>query len=127
MSWIRPLIGAYAYEYETIAPLYAGNPASRDAWADAIRRTRSHARNPEAIAQIIAAQQERRAAPPEARAAAARLADPHTMTVTTGQQAGVFGGPLFTLLKGITAIQLARRASEEHGVAVVFWLKWMMG
>lgn len=124
LSWIRPLLGTYAYEYDQIAPLYAGNPASRDAWADAIRRSQSHTRSSTAIARIVAAQQERRGAPPEARAAAAQLADPKTVTVTTGQQAGVFGGPLFTLLKAITAIQLARRASEEHGVTTVpiFWV-----
>lgn len=124
LSWIRPLVGDYAYEYNRIAPLYAGNPASRDAWADAIRRSQSHRRDAAAIAGILTAQQERRGAPPEARAAAARLSDPHTVVVATGQQAGAFGGPLFTLLKAITAIQLAKRASEDHGVAAVpiFWV-----
>lgn len=124
LSWIRPLVGAYAYDYGAVAPLYAGNPASRDAWTDAVRRSRAHPRDHAAIARIIQAQQEHRGAPPEARAAAERLADPGTVAVVTGQQAGVFGGPLFTLLKAITAIQLAKRASEEHGVPVVpiFWV-----
>jgi bacillithiol biosynthesis cysteine-adding enzyme BshC len=124
ISWIRPLLGTYAYDYDKVAPLYAGNPASPDAWANAVRGAHGFARHPEVIAGIIAAQQQRRGAPPEARAAAERLADPGTVAVTTGQQAGVFGGPLFTLLKAITAIQLARRASEEHGVAAVpiFWV-----
>jgi len=124
ISWIRPLVGAYAYDYDTLAPLYAGNPASHDSWTDAVRRSRAHPRNSAAIAGIVAAQQERRGAPSEARASAVRLADPETVAVTTGQQAGVFGGPLFTLLKAITAIQLAKRASEQHGVAVVpiFWV-----
>ena len=86
--------------------------------AGACRATRA------AIAAVLAAQQERRGAPPAARDAAARLADPHTVAVATGQQAGAFGGPLFTLLKAITAIQLARRASAEHGAPVVpvFWV-----
>jgi bacillithiol biosynthesis cysteine-adding enzyme BshC len=124
LSWMRPLVGAYAYDYGVVAPLYAGNPASRDAWTDAVRRSRAHARDHTAIARIIRTQQERRGAPPEARAAAERLADPGTVAVVTGQQAGVFGGPLFTLLKAITAIQLAKRASEEHGLSVVpiFWV-----
>ena len=99
ISWIRPLVGAYAYDYDSVAPLYAGNPATRDAWADAARRAQSYRRDHAAIAQIVAAQQERRGAPPEARAAAARLAGPNAVAVATGQQAGVFGGPLFTLLK----------------------------
>jgi len=124
ISWIRPLVGAYAYDYDSVAPLYAGNPATREAWADAARRAQSYRRDHAAIAQIVAAQQERRGAPPEARAAAARLAGPKAVAVATGQQAGVFGGPLFTLLKAISALQLAKRASGELGVDVVpvFWV-----
>jgi bacillithiol synthase len=123
INWIRPLFGAYAYDHGSVASFYAGNPTSRDAWADAIRRVQAH-RSQAAIARIMAAQQERRGAPPEARAAAERLADPATVAVTTGQQAGAFGGPLFTLLKAVTAIELAKRASSEHGVSAVpiFWV-----
>ena len=124
LSWIRPLVGTYAYDYEAVAPLYAGNPALHEAWEDAVRRSKRRPRNPDEIARIIAAQQERRGAPPESRAAAERLAHPEAVAIVTGQQAGVFGGPLFTLLKAITAIQLAKRTSEEHGVAAVavFWV-----
>ena len=59
-----------------------------------------------------------------ARAAAERLGDPATVAVVTGQQAGAFGGPLFTLLKAVTAIQLARRVSADQGVSAVavFWV-----
>ena len=44
--------------------------------------------------------------------------------VITGQQAGLFGGPLFTLLKAMTTMKLASQVSKEHGVEVVpvFWI-----
>ena len=44
--------------------------------------------------------------------------------VTTGQQPGLFGGPLYNLYKGLTAAALARFLQEEMGVPVlpVFWI-----
>jgi len=38
--------------------------------------------------------------------------------IVTGQQVALFGGPLFTILKAVTAIKLAR----QHGAVPVFWL-----
>src|SRR4051812_22421661 len=90
--WIRPLAGAYAYEFPSVASLYAGDPQRPEAWRDVIHRVQGHPRQPQAIAAVLAAQQDRRAAPPEARAAAARLSDPATVAILTGQQAGAFGG-----------------------------------
>ncbi len=45
------------------------------------------------------------------------------IVVTTGQQAGLFGGPLYTLSKAISALALADRLQETLGmpVAPVFW------
>jgi uncharacterized protein YllA (UPF0747 family) len=70
------------------------------------------------------AQQERRGAPREALAAARRLSEAGTVAIVTGQQAGLFGGPAFTLLKAATAIRLAQRVSREHNVTAVpvFWI-----
>lgn len=45
------------------------------------------------------------------------------VVVTTGQQAGVFGGPLYTLTKALSALALADRLQTQLGVPVapVFW------
>jgi len=123
-DWIRPLAGDYAFEFAKVAPLYAGDPSTRQAWTDAVGRTRAMPRQHAQIARIIAAQQERRGAPPAARQAAQALANPETVAILTGQQAGAFGGPLFTLLKALTAVQLARRTAREQQTEVVpiFWV-----
>jgi bacillithiol biosynthesis cysteine-adding enzyme BshC len=122
--WIRPLAGDYAYNFSQVEGLYAGNPMEPDAWRDAVARAQQKPRDRATITSLLQAQQAQRNAPPEARAAAARLADPASVAVVTGQQAGVFGGPLFTLLKALTALQLARRTERDLKVPVVtvFWV-----
>ncbi len=122
--WINRLAADYAFDFARVADFYAGNPADPAAWAAAIGRTQQFARERDAVADLIAAQQQRRGAPAESLAGAARLRDPRTVAVVTGQQAGVFGGPLFTLLKAITAIRLAERVRDMHRVPAVpvFWI-----
>jgi len=122
--WIKRLAVDYAFDYSRLADFFAGNPAEPDAWREAIRRTQAHPRQRGAMADVIEAQLRRRGAPPQALEAAARLRDPQTVAVVTGQQAGLFGGPLFTLLKALTALQLAERLSREYHVPAVpvFWI-----
>jgi bacillithiol synthase len=122
--WIRRLAADYAYDFRAVAPFFSGDPADRAAWADAIARTQAHDRRRDAIAAVINAQQSRRGAPPKAAHAGSLLADPRTVAVVTGQQAGLFGGPLFTLLKAMTALKLAEQVTRDHGVPAiaVFWI-----
>lgn len=123
--WIRPLAGDYVYNFSRVEGLYAGNPLDAGAWRDAIKRAQAHPRDRARVAELIRAQQDERGAPAEARGAATRLADPAAVAVVTGQQAGAFGGPMYTLLKAISALQLARRTEREHGTPAValFWVE----
>ena len=122
--WIRRFASDYAFQFDRVSRFFAGNPAQGSAWAEAIRRRHAHTADPAALSHVLLAQQERRSAPRAARAAAEQLADPSTVVIITGQQAGLFGGPLFTLLKAVTAMKLAARISREHVVPVVpvFWI-----
>src|SRR2546422_3379745 len=52
-----------------------------------------------------------------------RLAAGAVLAVTTGQQPGLFTGPLFTVYKALSVLALARRLERAAGVPVVpvFW------
>jgi len=60
----------------------------------------------------------------EARRNAEALKDPKTLAVVTGQQAVLFGGPLYVLYKALAAMELARHMSEtlKTKVVPVFWV-----
>ena len=122
--WVRPLAGEYASNFASVAPLYAGDPQSPDAWREVSARVRSHP----AIAITW-----RRPSPRSS--AAATPPKPHrplplSSPIPTpspsspASRPGVFGGPLYTVLKAVSAIQLARRAAQTLGTPVVpiFWV-----
>ncbi|MBX3101962.1 MAG: bacillithiol biosynthesis BshC [Bacteroidetes bacterium] len=53
------------------------------------------------------------------------LLNPQTFTVTTGQQAGLAGGPLYTWYKALSTLQLVQRLQQVypgHRFVPVFWM-----
>jgi len=108
-----------------VASLFAGDPSDPAAWRETIQRVTGSSRDRATVAATLARQLTERSAPAEAHAAAAELANPSSVAVITGQQAGLFGGPLYTLLKAITAIQVARDVRQRSGIAAVpvFWVE----
>ncbi len=52
-----------------------------------------------------------------------RVASQNGIVITTGQQPGLFGGPMYTILKALSALALADRIEHDTGIpcAPVFW------
>ena len=123
-----PLARDYAFAFSRLASFFAADPGEADAWRAVIASVTghpAHAAAPRAaIAGVIRAQQSARRAPEAARASLAKLEQAGSVAVVTGQQAGLFGGPLYTLLKAVSAITLAARVEAEHGSPAVpiFWV-----
>lgn len=77
-----------------------------------------------AMASIMKSQAERIGFGAVSRASLARFSDPRAVVVVAGQQPGLFGGPLYTLYKAMTAIHLARSIEKETGrpAVPIFWV-----
>jgi bacillithiol biosynthesis cysteine-adding enzyme BshC len=107
----------------TIAPFYAGVGFGIERLAEAAARSAAQPRRRAELASALAAQQQAR----EARRAAEqarRLAEPESAAVVSGQQAVLFGGPLYVLYKALAAVKLAALLEAERGTPVVpvFWV-----
>jgi bacillithiol biosynthesis cysteine-adding enzyme BshC len=105
------------------APFYDGGRWDLDALLGSAETTLSLSRPRTEVAAALVHQQESR----EASVAAARareLASPDAVAVVTGQQPGLFGGPLYVLHKALAAVKVAALLQERRGrpVVPVFWV-----
>lgn len=103
-----------------LAPFFAGWPWDPEVYrrkAEEVDR-RFDAGRRRRMAEAI------RATTPAAAAKLERVANGEGVFVTTGQQAGLFGGPLFTVYKILTAVRLAEALEPVLGRPVVplFWV-----
>jgi len=117
------------------APSYlAGEPAADAFFAPAFRDAEARIARTRAAAEgvvsadlldILAAQQAALPASPARQAHWDALAAGKTAVVVTGQQVGLFLGPLYSFYKAASAIAVARALQAESGVACVpvFWLQ----
>ncbi len=115
-----PLVRDYLSGTAAAASLYRGSPFElatyRDKAKDLERTT-----GPGAIARVVPMIKPVGPAADEALRAVAR---DHGYFVTTGQQPGLFGGPLYSLYKALTAVRLAEvlAAELDRPVMPLFWV-----
>ena len=128
----NPLVQAYSADFPAVAAWFDYDPHDPAAVARRLEDlTKYWDGSPERVtgrelmAATVRSQLERWGAGELALDAAAGLAHCGTFAVATGQQAGLFGGPLYTVLKAVSAIRYARHLAREHPgyrFVPVFWI-----
>ena len=114
------LVGDYLDGVDRAAAFYRGPPFRMETYRRKAEELEGST-GPDAIAR---AARMIRPAGPVAEQALREVASQGGYFVTTGQQPGLFGGPLYSLYKALTAVQLARTLSAELGrpVMPLFWV-----
>src|SRR5262245_8501842 len=116
-----PLFRDYLEGAPRVAPFFDGGGWDMDALARSAEAARRFPRSHAEAAEALEGQQRARGSG----AAAERAVDlrrPETVAVVTGQQPGLFGGPLYVLYKALGALKAARLLKAQGRPAVaVFW------
>jgi bacillithiol biosynthesis cysteine-adding enzyme BshC len=118
-----PLFRDYLTGAGRAARFYEGGRWDPEGLLASAERALGLRRDRDALARALVIQQEARGAA-EAAERARALALPEAAAVVTGQQAVLFGGPLYVLYKALAAVRLAAvlEARRARPVVPVFWV-----
>ena len=112
----------YLYNFERVQRFFSVDPRNVEALRAHASRIRYDEGRRESVAEILETQNRAFGASSETLENIARFRS-GALAVVSGQQVGLFGGPLYSVLKAVSAIRLARDLTTQ-GVSTVpvFWL-----
>ena len=119
-----PLFYDYVSNYEKVRDFFHWD--YRKDLQDCIEKRGEAYQNRKALADVLMRQNRKWGASRSSLKNIEKFSDAKTMAVVTGQQAGILGGPLYTVYKILHAIKLAEQLHEKHGdfqFIPVFWME----
>ena len=124
-SSFSALFKDYTEHFERLAPFFAGDFRSDNDLKSVASAVAKNHPDRSVVVDAIRNQAAFYGLGEESEPLLEKLANPASVAIVTGQQLGLYGGPLYTLFKIITAIQLAARYERELGIPAVpvFWLE----
>lgn len=111
------LFDDYLHHFDRVKQFYARPPLRLDWWQDEAAKLQYPAERRAQVAAVLERQNREFGASEKTLANIQRLRE-GAAAVVTGQQAGLFGGPVFSVLKALTAVSLA----EKAGAVPIFWV-----
>lgn len=122
MAQARELFADYCSEFQNVGQFFRYNPRNLKNALGELRATRQARFDGDQL-QEIKLYNEKTGCGEKTLENIDRLGEDGTAAVVTGQQAGIFTGPLYTIYKALTAIKLAHHITDRFGVIAVpiFW------
>ncbi len=124
LQYRNPLANDYLSDFARVQEFFTYNPYSRESFKARYTYLRERSFQRGIVTDALREYNSKLGAGPETLNNIELLSKPDTVAVLTGQQAGILGGPLYSVYKALTAVQLASKLSQELGrpVVPVFWI-----
>ncbi len=113
----------YLYRFERVEPFFACHFTGDWERCLEVRGSGDYPRS--ALVEILREQNRGWEAPEKVLRHLERLSETNTLAVVTGQQAGLFGGPLYTFYKALGAVKLAAYLQQRYRQWQFVPLFWM--
>ena len=120
-----PLYLDYIDRFESVRPFYSADFRSDESWQRMLDGVASRAVPRSEVARILSMQNRAFHCGVKTLANIDLLLNDTTVAVVTGQQVGIFTGPMYTLYKTLTALKLVDHLSQrfpDYSFVPVFWL-----
>lgn len=113
----------FLYDFPRVEQFYEAGGRDLNSLAAHARKVIAQSFDRDGVADVLKEQNLQAGAGEATLANIERLRESDSVVVITGQQAGLFTGPMFTIYKALTAIKLAAKLNEQ-GVKTVpmFWI-----
>ena len=116
----------YMYDYKEVQRYFPHNFRENGSYETIIRLLEKKAYDRASLTRILQQQNTAFGSPSKTFENIALLQRPTSFAVVTGQQVGLFGGPLYTVFKTITAIKFAEKLKTKfpsYDFVPVFWVE----
>ena len=121
-----PLFVDYVSDFSKVQEFYAWNFRNEAHWKSLLKRVTERSLDRSSLVKILGEQNRNFHCGVRTLANIDALLNDNTVAVVTGQQVGLFTGPLYTILKTLTTLKLVEQLSEKHpeyNFVPVFWLE----
>ncbi len=125
LHYPNPLVHKYLYDFDQVKELFTANPYDYDAFVKRQKTVAEEYRTDRGeLVRILLSYNRQLGCDLNAEQNIEKLGLSESLVIITGQQAGVFTGPLYTIYKTISVLQLAQKMSKELQVPVIpmFWV-----
>ena len=118
------LVDHYFYDYGRVREFYNGDFRDPAAFKRQTEAVQSRPISREVLAGILYEQNQSYGCGPQTLGHIEKIVRDRACAVVTGQQVGLFSGPLYTIYKALTAIKLAARLNQRGlgSFVPIFWL-----